>query len=68
MTLKIEHEGENIHAKYNKLEDKHQESENCGKRFFKYVIRDFYDENHIDWSKKKKKNVGLKVQPVPLHC
>ena len=32
-----------------------QESENRGKRFF-YVIRDFYDENHTDRTKFKKKN------------
>ena len=60
MTLKIEHAGENIHAKYNKLEDKHKSQKHRGprkpgKRFF-YVIRDFYDEHHTDRSKFKKKN------------
>ena len=55
MTLKIEHAGENIHAQYNRLENKHKSQKNRGKRFF-YAIRDFYDENHVDRTKFKKKN------------
>ena len=46
MTLKIEHAGENIHAKYNRLEGKHKSQKNRGKRFL-YVIRDFYDRYAI---------------------
>ena len=53
--MKIEQAGENIHAKYNKLENKHKSQKNRGKRFF-YVIRDFYDEMHTDRTKFKKKN------------
>ena len=47
--LKIEHMGENInlHAKYNRLEKKHQNQKNRGKRFF-LVIRDLVDENRCD--------------------
>ena len=32
--LKIEHAGENIHAKYNRLEKKHNNQKNKSKRFF----------------------------------
>ena len=31
--LKIDHAGENIHARYNKLEKKHENQKNRGKRF-----------------------------------
>ena len=39
--------GENIHAKSDRLEKKHQNQKNRGKRFF-LVIRDFVDENRCD--------------------
>ena len=54
-TLKIVHAGENIHAKYNRLEDKHKSQKHRGKRFF-YIIRDLFDEAHTDRSKFKKRN------------
>ena len=44
-----------FNLKYNKFEDKHKSQKNRGKRFF-YVTRDFYDANHTDRSKFKKKN------------
>ena len=47
--------GENIHAKYNRLEKKHQNQKNRGKRFF-LVIRDLVDENRCDRKHLKKKN------------
>ena len=34
MTMKIEQAGENIHAKFNKLESKYKSQKNRGKRFF----------------------------------
>ena len=46
--------GENIHAKHNRLEKKHQNQKNRGKRFF-LVIRDFVDENRCDRKHLKKK-------------
>lgn len=53
--LKIEHAGENIHAKYNRLEKKHNNQKDRGKRFF-FVIRDLFDESHVDRTKFKKIN------------
>ena len=50
-----EHMGENIHAKYNRLEKKHQNQKNRGKRFF-LVIRDLVDENRCDRKHLKKRN------------
>ena len=47
--------GENIHAKYNRLEKKHQNQKNRGKHFF-LVIRDLVDENRCDRKHLKKKN------------
>ena len=54
--LKIEHMGENIHAKYNRLEKKHQNQKNRGKHFF-LVIRDLVDENRCDRKHLKKKKM-----------
>ena len=53
--LKIEHAGENIHARYNKLEKKHENQKNRGKRFF-LAIRDLVQERRVDRTNFKKKN------------
>ena len=53
--LKIEHAGENIHCKYNRLEAKHKNQKHRGKRFF-LIIRDYKEEMHTDKTKFKKNN------------
>ena len=53
--LKIEHAGENIHAKYNRLEKKHNNQKDRGRRFF-LIIRDLVNENRCDRRNFKKKN------------
>ena len=53
--LKIEHAGENIHCKYNRLERKHLNQKHRGRRFF-LVIRDNLEEMRTDKRFFKKKN------------
>ena len=51
--LKIEHAGENIHTKYNRLEKKHNNQKNRSQRFF-LVIRDLGMKSNLKSFRQKR--------------
>ena len=51
--LKIEHAGENIHAKYNRLNKKTEQPKNRSKRFF-LVIRDLGMKSNLKSFRQKR--------------